>query len=181
MVQPVKSRVIIPPYWPKIAFGIFVLILEILLEKWAADPGEPIVLMGTWQSRFLILASVYIIIEGCFHWSIHEKFIMVHFLWIPVRIIRWEKVFNAEYIYSWSTGAKWGTMEGQGIFITLEGCPLFSPEVDALNFFMMQHPFRTIFIRFTPRKQKRYVELFKRYYPTLDFQLGYEKNLEKGN
>ena len=181
MVQPVKRSVIIPPYWAKIIFGAIILAIPILLRIWIRYPGTFSNWMENWQFRFLVIAGIYIIIEGCFHWSIHERFIMIHFLWIPVRIIRWKKVSTAEYIYSWSTGAKWGEMEGQGIFVTLEGCPFFSPEVDALNFFMMRHPFRTLFIRFTPRKQKRYVELFKRYYPTLDVQLGYEKNLEKGN
>ena len=71
-------------------------------------------------------------------------------------------------------------MKGQGIFVTLNGCPNFCPEVDALSKFMLKHPFRTIFIRFTPRNQQRYVAIFKQYYPELDFQLGYEENLKKG-
>ena len=105
----------------------------------------------------------------------------MHFLWIPIRIIRWEKLSQAEYIYQWSaSGKSYDKRKGQGIFITLKGCPYFSPEIDALDMFLLKHPFRSLFIRFTPRNQQRYVSIFKRYYPELDFQIGYEENLKKG-
>lgn len=180
MDNSLKKRAYIPPYWVSIAIAICTLVLAYILALCEMEPGKPFVWPARIESRFLRFAAIYVLIQSAFHWSIHKKYIMIHFLWIPVFVIPWERVSHAEYIYKWSTGGKFGRMEGQGIFVTLKGCPYFSPEVDALNMFMMKHPFHTLFIRFTPRNQQRYVAIFKKYYPDLDFQIGYEENLKKG-
>lgn len=170
----------IPPYWVMLAVGIGALVIMYLGTLWMTEPGMSLEWPTDIKSKFIIFCGVCITIESCFHWSIHKRFIMIHFLWIPVWVIPWEKLSHAEYIYSWSTGKKYGKMEGQGIMITLKGCPYFSPEIDGLNMFMLRHPFRTLFIRFTPKHQQRYVAIFKQYYPDLEFQIGYEENLKKG-
>ena len=180
MDRSLNKRAFIPPYWVNIAFGLAVLSVVVARALSEMEPGEAFSWPDGRMQRFLRLGGIYVVVTSCFHWSIHRNYIMVHFLWIPVRIIRWQDVLSAEYIYSWRTGSSFGKMTGQGIFVTLSGCPYFSPETDALNLFMMKHPFHTLFIRFTPRNQQRYVKIFQEYCPDLEFQIGYEENLKKG-
>ena len=180
MEKSLKKSVCIPPYWVNIVAGIGLLVLVYLVAFWVTEPGETFAWEDDRSARLVRFAGVYLLIISCFHWSIHKEYIMIHLLWIPIRIIRWEKLSQAEYIYKWSTDGRFGEMTGQGIVITLKGCPCFSPEIDGLNMFLLRHPFRSLFIRFTPRNQQRYVAIFKRYYPELEFQIGYEKNFEKG-
>ena len=181
MDNALNKRAYIPPYWVNIAIGICTIVFVYVLALWELEPGKTFAWPNRIESRFLRFAAIYVLIQSAFHWSLHKKFIMVHFLWIPVRIIRWENISQAEYIYRWSASGKtYDIMKGQGIFVSLKGCPSFSPEIDALNMFMLKHPFHTLFIRFTPRNQQRYVAIFKKYYPDLDFQIGYEENLKKG-
>ena len=178
MDNTLRKRAFIPIYWVNFAIGLGDIMLACYIES---EIGDPTGFFTDRLARMLVFLGFYVLIQSSFHWSIHKKFIMIHFLWIPVRIIRWENVFHAEYIYRWSaSGKSYDVMKGQGIFVTLNGCPNFCPEVDALSKFMLKHPFRTIFIRFTPRNQQRYVAIFRQYYPELDFQLGYEENLKKG-
>ena len=177
--KPAQSAYI-PPYWVNIAIGVSAVLFYILSEIYFVEPGDPSLWETNWESRFIFRVGCLIIFESLFHWSVHEKCIWIRFLGIPIRKIRWENVERAEYIYKWSTGARFGKMEGQGIFITLKGCPYFTPEIDALNMFQLRHPFRSFFIRFTPRNQQCYVAIFKQYYPDLLFQFGHEENLKKG-
>ena len=174
MDNTLRKRAFIPPYWVMFALGLGAILLTCYTK---AELGETAGRTNR-MARFL---SFFVLIRSSVHWSIHKNYIMIHFLWIPIRIIRWENVFHAEYIYRWSaSGKSYDVMKGQGIFVTLNGCPNFCPEVDALGMFLLKHPFRAFFIQFTPRNQQRYVAIFKQYYPELDFQLGYEENLKKG-
>lgn len=175
-----KPSTYIPPYWVMIVFGLCLLALVWFASAYLAEPGEPPIWQTDVRYEFVAFSGWVILFINLVHWSIHEKYIWVRFLGIPIRKIRWENVERAEYIYKWSTGAKFGKMEGQGIFITLKGCPYFTPEIDALNMFLLRHPFRSVFIRFTPKKQQRYVAIFQQYYPDLLFQFGSEENLKKG-
>ena len=111
---------------------------------------------------------------------------MVRFLYIPVRIICWNNVNRAQYVYKWHSSnrhtrfGKYAEIRGQGIFVTVNGCPPFVPELDGMDTFTFRHPINSFFIQFTPRYQKKYVKIIQRYFPELSFQLGYEKNFEKG-
>jgi hypothetical protein len=58
---------------------------------------------------------------------------------------------------------------------------MFSPELDNPGMFTLKHPVCAFFIRFTPKHQKQYVDVFLTYYPDLDYQIGYETNLNKRN
>ena len=175
MIQTVKKRMTVPPYWGNVAIGGLSLMFGCFAFAHQLQNGR-----NARMSFGLICGSLYILIESFFHWTICEKGIWIRFLWIPVRLIKWDQVDTAEGIYKWYTGAKGVILNGQGIFVTLKGCPCFSPEVDALNMFVFRHPFRSLFIRYTPRRRDAYVALFQRYYPELEFQIGYQEHFEKG-
>ncbi len=186
------KSVIIPPYWLLWVLGLTALYVGLFvgepyweeLSRWDTMSLHE---KYTFRTRkFLVFCGAYLPFTGSFHYSIHKKYIMVRFLCIPVRIIRWDKVSTAQYLYQWGSTnkyAQWekhGKSRGQGIFVTLKGCPPFVPELDGLDTFTLRHPIGSFFIRFTPRQQKKYVKIFQSYFPELSFQFGYEKNFEKG-
>lgn len=179
MDEAMKKRKTIPPYWVDIVVALFFLMLSLFLWNWGISDGDTLSRRTEYGLRFLAGLSILVLVKSCLHWTICEQGIIVRFLLIPIRLIRWDKITMAEYIYNWFTGSSSIKMDGQGIFITLVGCPLFSPEIDGLNMFLLKHPIGSLFIRFTPRKQIEYVELFQLYFPELDFQLGYEKQFQK--
>lgn len=188
-----NKSVIIPPYWVHLALGLAALLVGLFID---GEPYWEIVSRREFMSlhekswlssrSFLVFAGVYVLFLSSFHYSIHKNYIMVRFWFIPVRIIRWHKVSTAQYVYQWGNTdkyaqmGKYGRINGQGIFVTLKGCPPFVPELDGLQMFTFRHPIGSFFIQFTPRQQKKYVKIFQSYFPELSFQFGYEKNFEKG-
>lgn len=163
-VSHVKRKVTIPPYWVEALIGLLALMFGLWLKRSGEEDGADI--------RFFCFVGIGILVKSGFHFSIRPKGIGVLFCWIPVRLIRWEKIASAEYIEKWSTGGRFGQMEGQGIAVTLHTCPAFVAEIDALNFFQVKHPFSFCFIRFTRKNRKKNTTVFQQYYPGLSFQLG---------
>lgn len=178
MLSSERKKVLILPYWPDYLFGIlFFLAGTYLLVKYSGvdATGHSRLVFG---GNILAVLGILVFVKASFFWEISEKGITVYFILIPVRRILWNQVDTAEYIYKWSNGVI--TEKGQGIFITLKGCPCFSPEVDALDLFQLKNPFGSLFMRFTPTHQKRYIETFQHYFPNLEFQIGSEGNLKEG-
>ena len=178
MLSSVRKRVIIPPYWPDYLFGLFFLAAGYMLDYWAAVANFK--QRAFFNTDFIIGVSILLLIKTCVHYALSEKGITVRFLWLPIRRIKWDQLSHAEYIYKWATGSSYGSVRGQGIYVTLKGCPMFSPELDNPGLFTLKHPIGSFFIRFTPKHQKHYVDIFLHYYPDLDYQIGYESNLNKG-
>ena len=178
MLSSVKKSVIIPPYWPDYLFGMFFLALGYALDYWATV--DNLKQRAFFNEKFIIGVSALLLIKTCVHYSLSEKGITVRFLLIPIRRIKWDQLSHAEYIYKWATGSSYGSVRGQGIFATLKGCSMFSPELDNPGLFTLKHPVGSFFIRFTPKHQMQYVDVFLYYYPDLDYQIGYESNWNKG-
>lgn len=179
MIVKKQNSMIIPPYWVDLLVSILTLIagyaFRYLHQYFEINESA----RNLRLVEFIIGMGYLVFFKSCVHYSFGNGGIVVRFLWIPIRLIKWDLIENAEYIYKWNTGVKYfGDMDGQGIFVTLQGCSIFVPEVDGLNLFLLRHPFRSLFIRFTPRNQKAYVAAFKAHCPQLEFQLGYEKNLQ---
>ena len=178
MLSSVNKSIIIPPYWVDYLSGLVFLSLGTALNYWAKVANlkqHPI-----FNSDFLIIGGLLVLLKTCVHYSLSEKGITVRLLWIPIRRIKWDKLSHAEYIFKWATGSSYGNVRGQGIYVTLRGCPMFSPELDNPGLFTLKHPLGSFLIRFTPKHQKQYVDVFLHYYPDLDYQIGYESNLNKG-
>jgi len=178
MVSSVKKTAYIPPYWVNLAIAGFILLVTMYRPE-----QSDVTLFDMRMQRYNLLLRILgicLLIPSCIHFSIHPKGLLVHFLWLPVWFLKWNHISSAEYVYSWKPSELGAPLDGQGIFITLKGCSFFSPEVDGVITFWIKNFFRCFFIRFTPRKQKLYVAVFQQYYPQLQFQIGYEKNLKKG-
>ena len=174
-----RKQIIIPPYWVDILIAILALLAgyAFRLAPQFMDITESS--RRVHEVNFIIYMGQVLLLRSFVHYSLHDKGIVVRFLGIPIRRINWDQISHAEYIYHWNTGAKFGKINGQGIFVTLHGSPVFVPEIDGLNLFILKHPIRSFFIRFTPKHQKMYVSSFTAFYSKLAFQLGYEENLQK--
>ena len=154
------------PYWPTVlvAVACFVLAYSIWVKP---DFYEN---HNQRYFRFFMVTGFYLSLEGRTHYSFHAAGIMVHIALIPIRWITWDKVMNAIYIQRWTTNGKKNTKtNGHGIVVTLYDCALFDPAVDDLNMYLLKHPFRAFFIRYTARNADCYTDFFSRYCE-LEFQ-----------
>lgn len=170
MEHRIKKCVFTPPHWVNLAVGLFFLVAGLL--AWSS-PSTSRAVKYDGARDFLAPIGLAILLQGCFHYSIHKFGILVHFMWIPVRIIKWEKVYAAEYIYEWHMDTKSRYQsKGQGIMVTLRGCPTYCAEIDSMLYFQWRHPWGAHFIRFSKRRRKRIAQVFQQYYPNLRFQIG---------
>ena len=163
-----KKRIIIPPYWPELLIGAILLPYGIwdFVTHPAPKHGRP----ARFQSWFVAAMSCSILIRGAIHYSISHRGVTVRFLMIPIRLIKWENIANAQYINSWQMTEKAGKRKGKGIVFTTAKCPVFAPEIDGLETYQLKHPLSFFFIHFSTSQHKRYVEAFQYYYPELKFQ-----------
>ena len=170
MAGSLRKSAYIPPYWFNLAVALFFLVAG--LCAWSS-PSTSRAVKYDGARNFLAPVGLALLFQGCFHYSIHKFGILVHFMWIPVRVIKWEKVFAAEYIHEWCYRPKHNdTNKGHGIMVTLLGCPVYCAEIDVMYAFRWRHPWGAHFIRFSKRKRKRIVQVFQQYYPNLRFQVG---------
>ena len=167
MLSNVK-KITVPPYWVSIAIGI-IFVAYGVFDKYMIMTYD-LHARPRYRSELLIVFGALYLLKSCFHYSFCDKGIVIRFLWIPIVIIKWKKVSTAQYLTKWCTSARYGDMKGQGIFVTLSSCPVFSPGIDGVNTFQLMHPFSCFFIRFSSRHRKRYVECFRYYYSDLEFQ-----------
>ena len=169
----------IPPYFPDMLIGVFFLYVGISMlpqSFWELNIPELI----------FIVAGIFHLAGSSVHCTILPKGLLVQFLWIPFRFIRWDKVGNAEYMTRWfhGNGYRYGKgyigrkfiwkdsdkpawIMGSGIFITTLGCPGFFAELDSMLLFRLKHPVGAMFFRFLPFRCDGYVRLFQRYFPKL--------------
>ena len=163
-----EKSIIIPPYGRMILLAVILIILGggAYLEHF---------LNGTeifYSARHVLGMGIILLVWECFHYGITEKGLSIRFLYIPLFLIRWEKISTAQYICSWRNGRSGSEEKGYGIFVTLGSSPAFLPEIDGLGMFLLKHPFRAFFIRFTAKKRVEYVKAFRKHYPDLLFQVG---------
>ena len=187
MPKTLDKSVTIPPYWPHFTLALIGVLLGLFAGEepyWQAV--KTVSRRALFMRRALIIMGFYILVRNSVHCSVRKKHLIIRFLGIPVRFIRWENISTVQYLYKWGNtkreakGSNWNKQTGQGLIITLKGCPPFIPASDGLETFNWRHPIGSVFIRFTSRQQKKYVKIFQSYFPELSFQLGYEENFEKG-
>ena len=165
-----KKRIIIPPYWPEFLIGAIFLPLGIW--NFLTHPSPKYVKYSRMKPWYLAVIAFIIFMRGSIHYSISHRGVTVRFLMIPIRLIKWENIANAQYINTWQMTEKAGKRKGKGIVFTTAKCPVFAPEIDGLETYQLKHPLSFFFIHFSTSQHKRYVEAFRHYYPELKFQSG---------
>lgn len=124
---------------------------------------------------FLIILLINTIIPGV-HYSITHEGIIVNWIGIPLRKIKWSQVGHAEYLHLWKDTRRFytdlgrGLKTGQMIYVTLTGCPQYLPEYEYRAVHNRLHPFRAMSIWLPRETWYEYMELFKEYYPELVIQ-----------
>lgn len=110
------------------------------------------------------------------HYTMTSERLIVKWLNIPLRTIRWENISHAAYLHAWRdmmSFGKWnmtGMAYGHIIYVTLKGCKsCYSPDRNRW-WHKVSHPFHTVCI-WLPRDTKYlYVDFFAECYPTLEIQ-----------
>lgn len=165
-----RKHVTVPPCWGNLAFFACLFVGSAICVKYYKETGSfspP----GCNPALPLHVSAVYLLLYSV-HYSFHPCGIVSRFWGIPFRLMRWEKVTGAIYIqYCAGTKGK-KDFERNGIFVTTNPYVVFAPEVDTVTSFRLKHPFSTVFITLPKRTTKKYLAVFKRYYPALEFQVG---------
>ena len=170
MAKNIKKRIIIPPHWATVFLFAAICLLVFYAHAWAKSIESHDL---TEKYETYCFGMTVVLISLLFHYGITPKGIVCMFLFIPFRLIKWEDVSTAEYIYEWPSSYRGGIqLKGQGIVVSLTSGPPFAPEVDAPNILRWKHPFSTCWMRFSKAKRKQYVEVFQQYFPELSFQVG---------
>lgn len=142
-------------------------------------------------SMLVFLIGLLFVLKGGTHYTICPSGLVVRLFWIPIRLIRWSHIGNAEVLGAWISGEhtrktvygrkRTGRMywdKGTGIFVTTRFCPGYVAEAEVMDLFCLKHPIGAVFLRFYPLHQQRYVELFRKYYPKLEIQFEAEQQMK---
>lgn len=157
------KKTYVQPYWPHLVLGLCTIILVVIFYISGLFRGYRII--GT------LVVGIYGVIIGTKMYVLSEKGILVLYMFIPIRRIRWHHISSAMYLHQWE-GGKYSKIKGQSIIITLRNIGPVDPE--AMPSVRLKHPFGTEFIQFTKRNTDAYVKAFREYYPKLTFQEGSE-------
>ena len=161
------KKTYVQPYWPQLLFGLCGTIIPVVLyiNSTTADFSdiENIIILGT-----------IIVMESSVSYVLSSKGILVFWLFIPIRLIRWHNVSSAMYLHHWTVWQSYNKAKGSGIMINLSPSLSFDPERDAVRKFTSKHPFKSMFVRFTKWNRDTCVKAFREYYPELTFQEGSE-------
>lgn len=168
-----KRILITPPRWRQLSgWGALLFLCFVLYTGIDAAPDNPgriplIIFLG----YLLIMA----IVPGV-HYAITKEGIIVMWINIPLRRIRWAQVGHAEYLHLWKGTRRFytdlgrGHRTGQMIYVTLKGCPQYLPKYQYREVHNWLHPFRAMSI-WLPRETKyEYIDLFMEYYGELSIQ-----------
>lgn len=167
------KKVYVQPYWPFVIFGLCGLVVATLLYINTIDRSAVI---GRFSTTFILTTGL--MLKGAVSFVLTPRGIWVVWLFIPTRLIRWDDVSYAMYLYHWTVWQSYNKAKGQGIIITLHSILPFNPTFDAVNKFTMKHPIGSVFIRLTKRNRDRVVKAFREYFPKLTFQEGSELNMD---
>lgn len=151
--------------------AVFLLLLICYAEMDIAqdNPGRIVLLV------ILIGFFVSAMIPGI-HYTITYEGIIVKWLNIPLRKIRWAQVEHAEYLHLWYdlrrfyTDLGKGPKTGQLIYVTLKGCPRYFPMSQHRAVHNRLHPFRAMTIWLARDTKHIYIDFFKECYPNLKMQ-----------
>ena len=161
-----KKSFYIPPHLPHVILGLGTFAVSIYAIERGIGPA-------IFRPEPLLVASIYVLFRASFSYLICSKGIVVFFLIVPVRLIRWNEISTAKYVRHWIVVKTIYEVNGHGIMITLPASEPYAPEIDSVQLFTAKHPFSSIFIRFSKRNQDRYLCIFQQYFPDLSCQIGH--------
>lgn len=179
-----KKRISTSPNWGMmILFGALIAGLIYYYKDGVLHPEEYRDPTSLEEIVFYSVLGLYMMVTLAIHYTFSKKYLIVRFLGIPVRFIRWKSIYGAIYLHTWHENRQgqvrtWRSptvAKGSAIFVSLGGCRQFNPEYDTRWRFQMASPLSTLFIRLPKKKAEAYIEVFRTFYPDLAIQPPAEK------
>lgn len=115
-------------------------------------------------------------------YSFTERYLIGKILGIPFRFIRWDSIQYANYYHVWKDviptysvfirgmAAKCHTNYGNIIYVTMYGCPRYSPKYMVRLWHNLFHPLKTACIWLPYATRQKYIDAFRKHYPDIEIQ-----------
>lgn len=160
------------PRWKELCFAsaLFLLVVILCFGTQASANLHMII-------KIILVAKFGIdVLAMGIHYTITKERLIVKWLDIPLRVVKREGILHAAYLHAWRDIVSFGqvhmtgTVYGHIIYVTLKGCKkCYSPDQNRW-WHKVSHPFHTACI-WLPRDNKQsYIDLFAKYYPSLEIQ-----------
>ena len=170
-----KSPVITPPRWK--LFVAMTMLCFLFFESWSDSVVNP----KSLSSLITTLVEMLLIISTVITSGIHYKFtndrLVVCFLWIPIRHIRWQRISHALFAHAWADPktryqriGNPGAVTGQIIYVSIDNCPRWYPILTMRGVHNLVHPFRAFTIWLPYDRKDYFIDAFKQHYPDLEMQ-----------
>ena len=164
IVVPIRSKSVLK-YGFKCAVYWWVFFMLLESAKTASPPPN-------WHLVLVIVLVTKAVFEflcSLIHHTISEEGLVICFLNIPLRVVLWNQIRHATYLYAW-IHTETRMDYGQIIVVSFAGCPRFFYETDSLYSYLPKHPFGATCIWLPPHDVSRYTEVFQSYFPALERQ-----------
>jgi hypothetical protein len=171
----VRASIITPPRW-KLLISMAMLSL-LLARSWVDTIMNPKSLESLAVAIIEVLLIVSTMIASGIHYKFTEDFLVVCFLWMPLRCVRWHRITHALFAHAWADPktryhriTNPGAVTGQIIYVTINGCPRWHPILTTRWWHSLLHPFRSFTIWLPYDRKEYFIEAFKKHYPDLEMQ-----------
>lgn len=172
--DPKQAAVVVPPRWkllvPMIAYCFLFRDLWKGISISIDDPAT--LFFPIYQS--LIVMGVFVF--GV-HYKFTEKYLVVCFLWIPLRRIRWGRINHALFVHAWRDPKTRyqringpGPSVGQIIYVTIDYCGQWEPLYTSRWKHNVTHMFHACTIWLPYDRKAFFIEAFKKHYADLEMQ-----------
>ena len=169
-----QPSVITPPRWKLLMLTSLFCVAFIYPWEGLEVSLKDLHSLGIVLIRAILIAYLFI---SCIHYRFTEKYLVVCFLYIPLRRICWQRITHAQFVHAWRDPKTRyqlfinpRNVTGQIIYVTIDRCPRWYPRTTARGAHNILHPFRAFTI-WLPYSRKRYfIDSFKQHHPELEIQ-----------
>lgn len=159
-----SKRVMIHPFLPNVIVGVLLAGIGAWMVQYdrTADAHR-----GRFDfiSPVIAVFGILIVLNSLLHCSMHEKGITIHFLWVPIYRIKWNRITEVRCIQAWQADPDGAKFSGNLLYFIVDNCVVFAPEIDGWLYFKLRHPLKAHFIRFSKRKKEKVIEAVQQWYP----------------
>ena len=173
--KPARPSVITPPRWKP--FAVAAILCLLFFDFWKRTAANPQSVGSVIEAVIEVLLIVGTLIGSGVHYRFTEDYMVVCFLWVPLRRIRWQRVTHALFAHAWADPqTKYqritspGVVTGQIIYVTIDRCLRWYPVLTTRWLHNLIHPFRAFTIWLPYNRKAFFVDAFQKHYPDLEMQ-----------
>lgn len=178
-----KYPVIVPPRWIKLLIALAYCIWW--LWFWIGQAGWSWLWTDALREDFMyfiiFLAGLYLVVYSVLRFGVHyrftEKYLLVCFIGIPVRWVKWSRITWAQYVHAWRDPktkfqrfSSPGPVTGNIIYVTIDHCAPWHARYTPRWRHNLSHPFRAFTIWLPYDRKTYFIDAFKAHYPDLEIQ-----------